>query len=113
MSYYRRNYFTTYYMGTMWYISDIYILVAPEVTMSVSPEGLLREYQSVRFVCLVKAKPTTIKWKYVENTLSLFTLVLTFDATLPTIIIIIIIIRFIHHFLRDVLNQECLYHSAT
>ena len=31
------------------------------------------------------------------------------------IIIIIIIIGFIHHFLRDVLNQECLglYHSAT
>ena len=29
------------------------------------------------------------------------------------IIIIIIIIGFIHHFLRNVLNQECLYHSAT
>ena len=28
-------------------------------------------------------------------------------------LIIIIIIRFIHHFLRNVLNQECLYHSAT
>ena len=29
------------------------------------------------------------------------------------LIIIIIMIRFIHHFLRNVLNQECLYHSAT
>ena len=32
--------------------------------------------------------------------------------TPDTHLIIIIIIRFIHHFLRNVLNQECLYHSA-
>ena len=31
----------------------------------------------------------------------------------PVLLIIIIMIRFIHHFLRNVLNQECLYHSAT
>ena len=39
--------------------------------------------------------------------------VLLFTDEITIIIIIIIIIRFIPHFLRNVLNQECLYHSAT
>ena len=49
------------------------------------------------FLCF---KATTIKFE--EPTLQV-----------GQIIIIIIMIRFIHHFLRNVLNQECLYHSAT
>ena len=43
-----------------------------------------------------------------------FTLKLTTSGRVFVLwLIIIIIMRFIHHFLRDVLNQECLYRSST